>query len=80
MYHVGFDENYKQVSTELDPSWSAGREAILDFRADVLRMFSGSKVVDMASLPNVKFDRSDARLLADNYARMVSRCGADCRS
>ena len=81
VYHVGFDENYKPVSLELDPaSPSAGREATtLDFRADLLRVFTGQTAVDMAALPNVKFDRGDAKLLADNYAHMVARCRADCR-
>ena len=76
VYHVGFDENYKQVAIDLDESLSAG--ATIDFRADLLQMFYGSQVVDMIALPNVKFDRADAKLLADNYASMVSLCGAAC--
>ena len=58
---------------------SAGRGALLDFRVDILRLFQ-APAVDMAALPTVKFDRGDAKRLADNYAHMVSRCGADCRS
>jgi hypothetical protein len=82
VYHVGFDENYKPVWLELDlDPRPAGRAATtLDLRVDLLQMFSGSKAVDMAALPTVKFDRGDAKRLADNYAHMVSRCGADCRS
>jgi MbnP len=78
VYHVGFNENYKPVSIELDPSRTVGHEAILDFRTDLLRMFTGTKVVNMAILPNVKFDRGDSKLLADNYARMVSLCREHC--
>ena len=50
----------------------------VDFRVDLLQMFNGIQMVDMAAMPNVKFDRADAQLLADNCARMVSLCGADC--
>jgi hypothetical protein len=78
VYHVGFDENYKQVSLELDEPLFDGIEAKIDFRADLLQMFSGVKTVDMAGLSNVKFDPTDAKLLADNYARMVSICSAPC--
>lgn len=78
VYHVGFDENYKQVSIELGESLSEGNGATVDFRADLLRMFEGARTVDMVALPNVKFDRADAKLLADNYARMISLCRSDC--
>jgi hypothetical protein len=78
VYHVGFDENYKQVSLELGEPLFDGTEAEVDFRADLLQMFSGAKTVDMAGLSNVKFDRTDAKLLADNYARMVSICSVPC--
>ena len=76
VYHVGFDENYKQVSIDLDESLS--HDATLDFRTDLLTMFNGAQTVDMAAMPNVKFDRADAKLLADNYARMVSLCRSSC--
>lgn len=78
VYHVGFDENYKRVAIDLGESQSAGSSTTLDFRADLLQMFTGTQTVDMAALPNVKFDRADAKLLADNYARMVSLCEAAC--
>jgi hypothetical protein len=78
VYHVGFDENYRQVSLELDEPLFDGPEANVDFRADLLQMFNGAKTVDMAGLSNVKFDRTDAKLLADNYASMVSICSSAC--
>jgi len=78
VYHVGFDENYKQVSLELDEPLFDGPEANVDLRADLLRMFDGVTTVDMAGMPNVKFDRTDAKLLADNYAAMVSICPSPC--
>jgi hypothetical protein len=78
VYHVGFDENYKQVSLELDLSLFDDPDARLELRTDLLQMFDGVQTVDMAVLPNVKFDHTDAGLLADNYARMVSVCESDC--
>jgi hypothetical protein len=72
VYHVGFDENYKQVSFELGEPLFDGPEANVDFRTDLLQMFKGAKTVDMTGMSNVKFDRADAKLLADNYASMVS--------
>ncbi len=78
VYHVGFDENYRQVSFELGEPLFDGLEAEIDFRTDLLRMFSSATTVDMAGLSNVKFDRTDAKLLADNYAHMVSICTSPC--
>jgi len=72
VYHVGFDENYKQISFELDEPLFNGPEANVDFHIDLLQMFSGVTTVDMAEMSNVKFDRTDAKLLADNFAHMVS--------
>lgn len=74
VYHVGFDENYKQVSFELGEPLFDGLEANIDFCTDLLQMFSGAETVDMTGMSNVKFDRTDAKLLADNYAHMVSIC------
>lgn len=72
VYHVGFNENYRPLSFALDRSLFDLADATLDFRTDLLRMFKGVHTVDMAALPNVKFDHGDARLLAENYAGMVS--------
>lgn len=78
VYHVGFDENYKLFSIELDETLFEQRDPVLDLRVDLLTMFAGRRTIDMAALPNVKFDRDDASLLADNYADMVSVCSEDC--
>jgi hypothetical protein len=37
-----------------------------------MTLFAGNQAVDMRALSNVKFDRVDARLLANNYASMIS--------
>jgi hypothetical protein len=72
VYHVGFDESYTLVSTVLQEDLVEGRSARLDFRVDLLRLFQGSPTVDMAALPSVKFDRTDAALLARNLPAMVT--------
>jgi hypothetical protein len=74
VYHVGFDENYAEVTIPLPATSFDWGEVTLDLCADVLRIFTGSQAVDMTELSDVKFDRADARLLAHNYARMVSLC------
>ena len=79
VYHVGFDENYKLVSTELREGSLEGHLARLDFRVDVLRLFVGSPAVDMAALPTVKFDRGDAALLARNFGAMIAPLPTDAR-
>ncbi len=71
VYHVGFEENYRLIATELHREPLGHRPARLDFRVDILRLFQGSTTVDMVALPSVKFDRADAALLARNFATMV---------
>jgi hypothetical protein len=72
VYHVGFDENYKRISSQFDAELLATGDATLNFRVDLLTMFTEHATVDMAALSNVKFDRGDAALLARNYAEMIS--------
>jgi hypothetical protein len=74
VYHVGFDENYVEVRLPIDAASLEREQATLDICVDLLKMFDGARTVDMSELSNVKFDRGDARLLASNYARMVSLC------
>jgi hypothetical protein len=72
VYHIGFTENYRPISTRLPREALDGRLARLDFRVDLLRLFQGSTKVDMAALPSVKFDRADAALLGRNFAALVA--------
>jgi hypothetical protein len=72
VYHLGFDESYRLISTELHGEPLDRRPARLDFRVDILRLFQGSTTVDMAALPAVKFDRADAALLARNFTALVT--------
>ena len=73
VYHVGFDENYRPLAFELNPSRIEQSAPGLQFTVDIMKLFTGSNRVDMASLSNVKFDRDDARRIADNYAHMISQ-------
>jgi hypothetical protein len=77
VYHVGFVENYRLISTGLPRPAAGSRPPRLDFRVDLMRLFQGSTNVDMAALPSVKFDRADASLLARNFAGMITPMWAD---
>ena len=72
VYHVGFAENYRPISIELHRELLKSRPVRLDFRVDILRLFTGSTTVNMAVLPSVKFDRADAALLGRNFAGLVT--------
>jgi hypothetical protein len=82
VYHVGFSENYRPMSSELHRDLLDGRPARLDLRVDLLRLFQGSTNIDMAALPSVKFDRADAALLGRNFASMITPLlpGPDART
>jgi len=71
VYHVGFSDNYRPVSTEFDAEVLDSGDPRLDFRVDLLRIFTGQSTVDMATLSRVVFDPNDAALLARNYAEMI---------
>lgn len=79
VYHVGFDENYKTVAFKLEQPLLGRRMEPLAFKVDIMRLFTGANTIDMMTLSNVKFDRADARLIADNYETMISLCApVDC--
>ena len=46
-------------------------DAELRFDVDVAKLFDGQTIIDMAATQSVKFDREDAKMLADNYANMI---------
>jgi hypothetical protein len=72
VYHVGFSENRKTLQFDLAEPTQLWSPEGLAFRVDLMALFAGDQVVDMQALSNVKFDRADARLLANNYALMIS--------
>ena len=72
VYHVGFNENRKTLRFNLPEEVAPDSSDALLFTVDVLALFTGKNTVDMVALPNAKFDRDDARLLAGNYGTMIS--------
>lgn len=73
VYHVGFSENYKELSFSLkNNSRSIDRStSAIDFEIDILEMFQNPKTIDFNVLPSVKFDKKEAKMFADNYADMI---------
>lgn len=71
VYHVGFDENYFTQTFALE-----GNQ--LELKVDLLQIFQGATTVDVGKLSNVKFDRQDARQLANNYRNMIQACDDRC--
>lgn len=76
VYHIGFDENYREVSIPLDAAGLGGEDATIRLCADLQRMFDGDQAIDMSEISNVTSEGAASRLLADNYGSMVSRCPA----
>ena len=72
VYHVGFDENYKTVAFKLaQPLFDQSAETLV-FKVDIMKLFTGVTTIDMSTLSNVKFDRTDARRIASNYQTMIT--------
>jgi hypothetical protein len=80
IYHVGFDENYRVVSSDLPPEVRKRDRPHLDFRVDLLAMFMSEPPVDMAALPTVKFDHTDAARLAGSFPALIRMTGPDSRA
>jgi hypothetical protein len=72
VYHVGFSENRRTLEFDLPEPARVWSPEGLAFRVDLMTLFAGNQTVDMQALSNVKFDRLDAGLLANNYASMIS--------
>jgi len=72
VYHVGFSENQKTLHFDLsDPQLVWSQEG-LQFEVDLMSLFEGKQTIDMRELSTVKFDSTDAGVLASNYASMIS--------
>ena len=74
VYHVGFSENYKELSFDLNEggrSSEAGRITTLTFAIEVMEMFRNPRDIDFNVLPSIKFDENEAKMFADNYADMI---------
>jgi hypothetical protein len=72
VYHVGFSENLRSHSFKIPKNKLVTNTSILEFDVDILAMFQGSTVIDLSELTSVVMKKTDARLVADNYANMIS--------
>ncbi|WP_170787193.1 MbnP family protein [Ruegeria lacuscaerulensis] len=72
VYHVGFSENAREVSVLVPADMTRAGETQINLDVDLAKLFDNAALIDMQALPTVKFDRTDARMLADNYADMIS--------
>ena len=79
VYHVGFSENYRTLRFPLsnltdNNKNSAKPLARLIFRVDLMSLFKGVNTIDMVALSSVKFDKGDAKLIAENFQGMITLC------
>ncbi len=74
VYHVGYSENYKELSFGLNDgerSPNAQSNTTLTFEIEVMEMFRNPRDIDFNVLPSIKFDEGEAKMFADNYADMI---------
>ncbi len=74
VYHVGYSENYKELSFGLDEggrSASAQTNTTLTFEIELMEMFRNPQDIDFNVLPSIKFDKGESKMFADNYADMI---------
>ncbi len=72
VYHVGFSENAREVAFSLPADVLTEANGQIHLTVDPTKLFDGIARVDMQALPSVKFNRSDAAMLANNYATMIA--------
>jgi hypothetical protein len=72
VYHVGFSDNMRRLTFDMATPMELVQGAQLDFTVDVMKLFDSTSTVDMARLSSVKFDKADARMLAENYRTMIA--------
>lgn len=71
VYHVGFSENRRDVNFSPPVPVSVTDAGVLEFSVDVMKLFRGETLIDMATLQSVKMDKTDSSRLAANYASMI---------
>ncbi|WP_052262005.1 MbnP family protein [Leisingera sp. ANG-M1] len=72
VYHVGFNENRRDLLFTRPMEEDLSGTSEVSFKVDVMKLFDSASVLNLAQLQSVKFDRQDARVLAENYSRMFS--------
>lgn len=77
VYHVGFDENYREVTLPLKVE-VVEQTGVAHFKVDLLALFSRPSPLDLASLPSVKFDPDDAARIASGFTQLLAPCPQGC--
>ncbi|WP_170507223.1 MbnP family protein [Ruegeria arenilitoris] len=72
VYHVGFSENAREVEFSVPAEVLADGKQEVHLTVDLAKLFDNAVQIDMQALPSVKFNRTDAEVLANNYANMVA--------
>jgi hypothetical protein len=71
VYHIGFEENRRDLEFDVPESVSLSDGKKLHFAVDVMKLFMGTSQINIADIQSVKFDKTDARLFANNYQKMI---------
>ena len=72
VYHVGFSDNLRRFSFNPGEQMDLDASSQVDFDVDVMKLFDSRNRLDMAEISSVKFNKKDARMLADNYGTMIT--------
>ena len=72
VFHVGFSENLRSFEFDFKEPIELAERKDMAFLVNPMKLFDGTTRVDLSELSSVKFDRNDARTIADNYQHMVT--------
>ena len=72
VYHVGFSENAREVAFQLPAEALTDGNGQINLSVDLAKLFDGAARIDMQALSSVKFNRTDAKALANNYEGMIT--------
>jgi hypothetical protein len=72
VYHVGFSENRRALDFVFPEKLALRNDTTIQFNVDVMKIFSSKSRLNMAKIHTVKFDKTDSKLIADNYRNMIS--------
>ncbi|MFT6558359.1 MbnP family protein [Sneathiella sp.] len=72
VYHIGFDENRRDLEFSFPTGYALSDGMKIQYTVDAMKLFASTSSVNIADIQSVKFDKTDARLFADNYQKMIS--------
>ena len=78
VYHVGFDENYTQISLPLTDTQLRESDNRVTLNVDFLSLFARNPAIDMSKVSTVKFDREDANHIAQGFNQFITLCNGAC--